>query len=907
MNRMLSGKFALMALLASSPGLLNAQDDFDKLLKEIGGTPAAQTPAATPAAAPVEAAPVAPAPAAEAPESDEDRRKAREARGDIKAALAPPDEKTLGDAKLMAQQEEVRKQALEVQARKSLDKGVKAIRAGELDSGIKQIEEAVRNMPKRPTTESILEGAKTTLGQAYLQRANNIIEAAKKKPELDARRDMDAALEHADKARQQLPGNPEVEATINRISATKSRLELLISERKPVVKRPEYIAKKKSIEDLITEGREYFEAKDLDNAEANFAEILKRDEYNIDAMRYLRKIGDIRYNAHTYKRDATVARMMDDVRDSWNPPIHADVKVPEATGTQTNLTFGKADILKKRMEQMVIPEINFRQANITDVVNFLVEASQQADPDKIGINIILNLNIPGTPATTPTAAPDAGLGGIGGLETPVDAGQGGLGASAGAANVPNITLNLRRQSLYNAIKYITEVAGLRFRLEENAVIITPINVVYGTVVTRLYPVQPGIIETVVKKNEDSAAGGGARGGGGGGGGGEFIGMEGGNTTFEKGDIRKFFEDAGVPFPAGTSIAYNSSISKLIVANTPDNLEKLEQILSEINAQPSQVEIEARFVELNQNDLSELGLEWILTDDYEIAQNSSGVAPMGGTERIVMRADTKGVTQGLNFFNFDSNSGTIVPATPNTAKTGVSAIGGIARFAGVLTNPELTVVLHALDQHGATDLLSAPRVTTRSGVNAQIQVVREIIYPTEFESTQPQFSNGNGLTQVVTPPLVTPGSFETREVGVILNVTPTVGPDGYSIDLVLAPEVSELEGWINYGSTFGDFTFNIPQPIFATRRMTTTIVVWDGQTVVMGGLIREQLTKTKDKIPLLGDLPLIGRLFRVEGEFSQKKNLLIFVTARLVDPSGKPIHSASAVGVETAPGTTVTTK
>jgi general secretion pathway protein D len=149
-------------------------------------------------------------------------------------------------------------------------------------------------------------------------------------------------------------------------------------------------------------------------------------------------------------------------------------------------------------------------------------------------------------------------------------------------------------------------------------------------------------------------------------------------------------------------------------------------------------------------------------------------------------------------------------------------------------------------------------------------------------------------------LVTPGSFETREVGVILNATPTVGPDGYSIDLVLAPEVSELEGWINYGSTFGTFVFNIPQPIFNTRKVTTTIVIWDGQTVVMGGLIREQLTKHKDKIPLLGDLPLIGRLFRSDGEYSQKKNLMIFVTARLVDPSGKPIHSANALGVEAAP-------
>jgi general secretion pathway protein D len=179
--------------------------------------------------------------------------------------------------------------------------------------------------------------------------------------------------------------------------------------------------------------------------------------------------------------------------------------------------------------------------------------------------------------------------------------------------------------------------------------------------------------------------------------------------------------------------------------------------------------------------------------------------------------------------------------------------------------------------------------------------------------------------VTTPPVVTPGSFETRETGVILNVTPTVGPDGYTIDLVMVPEVSELVDWIQYGSSVsiprtdpitglfsGDqsFTFNIPQPIFASRNVTTSIVIWDGQTVVMGGLIREDLVKVKDKIPLLGDIPVLGRLFRSEGSYSQKKNLLIFVSARLVDPAGKPIHRGEALGVadggQTEPATPVAT-
>ena len=85
-------------------------------------------------------------------------------------------------------------------------------------------------------------------------------------------------------------------------------------------------------------------------------------------------------------------------------------------------------------------------------------------------------------------------------------------------------------------------------------------------------------------------------------------------------------------------------------------------------------------------------------------------------------------------------------------------------------------------------------------------------------------------------------------------------------------------------------------MFSSRNVTTSIVIWDGQTVVMGGLMRETMVTIDDKIPILGDIPVLGRLFRSKGEKSEKQNLLIFVTARLVDPAGKPIHKAEAMAM-----------
>ena len=204
---------------------------------------------------------------------------------------------------------------------------------------------------------------------------------------------------------------------------------------------------------------------------------------------------------------------------------------------------------------------------------------------------------------------------------------------------------------------------------------------------------------------------------------------------------------------------------------------------------------------------------------------------------------------------------------------------------------------ALAQKKSTDLLSAPRITTISGNAAQIRIVQEFIYPTEYEP--PQVSENK-----ITPPI--PSGFKTREVGVLLNVTPQVGADGYTINLTLIPEVSEFLGFIDYSpgsvtetgpsNTVTTVPFKIQQPLFASRNVTTSVVVWDGQTVVLGGLMREDINKVDDKIPFLGDIPFIGRLFRSKVDSRSKRNLLIFVTANLIDPAGNKVHKQETVGM-----------
>ena len=209
------------------------------------------------------------------------------------------------------------------------------------------------------------------------------------------------------------------------------------------------------------------------------------------------------------------------------------------------------------------------------------------------------------------------------------------------------------------------------------------------------------------------------------------------------------------------------------------------------------------------------------------------------------------------------------------------------------------------------------MTTKSGQRAVIEIVREFRYPTQFQPPQiPQtFRGGDTFSQnpltgatsgstgafPVTP--TTPTAFETRNTGVTLEVEPVVGPDDLTIDLNLVPQVVEFEGFINYGSPIQTVSTNllgvaqttvltpniINQPIFSTRKVTTSVSVWDGQTVVLGGLIREDVQKTEDRTPIIGDIPLVGRLFRTNADQHIKRNLIIFVTARLVNPAGQPVN------------------
>jgi general secretion pathway protein D len=185
----------------------------------------------------------------------------------------------------------------------------------------------------------------------------------------------------------------------------------------------------------------------------------------------------------------------------------------------------------------------------------------------------------------------------------------------------------------------------------------------------------------------------------------------------------------------------------------------------------------------------------------------------------------------------------------------------------------------------------------------MKVVVEYIYPTEFtvEPITTQTSAGTSTSTLTLGGLVEPSSFQMREVGVVLQVVPEVSPEGQMINLSMNPQVVSEPTWKNYGSRFIDpvsgnvIELPMEQPFFSVRSVSTGISIYNGATVVLGGMITEVRNAVDDKIPVLGDIPVLGRLFRSRYDQSEKRNLLIFVTARLVDPAGRSLKTQESSG------------
>ncbi len=774
----------------------------------------------------------------------------------------------------IAEREIARRAARIEDARQAMEKGDELFAKGEYEAALAQYRSAKDILDQLPNAPFIQDWRDL----ANLKFADCAIVVAREKAKIG---DYAAAQKLIDEAQLAVPGHK---------GARVFAKHLADPDRWPPALTPQHVENVGKVEKGLLLANSSLEIGDYDKALLQFEDVVRIDPYNSAARRGMEKVEQKRSDYFDTARDHQRARMLNMVNEAWEykPPVRGLVIDPVATGGIEPTVY-----LTRKMQEIVFPQVQFAGASIEEAVEFLRVKSRdldvnESDPAKKGVNIILKAG-----------------------DAPVTA---------------SISLDLKDVPMVEALRYVTELAGMKYKVEPFAVLIVPVSETTAEQYTRIYRVNPdflslggsgGAAAAPAASADPFAAGGGAAPA---------------SNLIQRATAIDILKSQGIQFPEGASAVFNPVTSQLIVKNTQPNLDLVEAFVDANRSQgPKQIYITSKFVEVSQKNTDELGFDWLLGaigegnavqggggSDGNSGLDSSTLGYPGNIANMIATGSISPVTRSLRTGS-NAISGNAIDAQIN----GVSSVPeapGVFSVAGVLTDPQFALVIRAMSQRKGVDLMSAPSVTTKAGQRATIEVIREFIYPTEFDPPQiptnvgaTNGGSGGGSSAIPVTP-TTPTAFEMKPVGVRMEVDPTVGADGYTIDLNLAPEVTEFDGFVNYGSpiysvaggnpildVFGNIIGFLPstrveltpniinQPVFSIRKVQTAVTIWDGQTVVLGGLIREDVQDVEDKIPVLGDLPFVGRLFKSQVEDHFKRNLMIFVTAKLIDPAGQAIN------------------
>ena len=423
---------------------------------------------------------------------------------------------------------------------------------------------------------------------------------------------------------------------------------------------------------------------------------------------------------------------------------------------------------------------------------------------------------------------------------------------------PEINLSIRDLSLERVIHWLSEMTQFTVLYDGNSVIFRDPSL-KQTLRTCVFPISRGSVLQILSytdlHNSDEE-----------------------KKLSEEERLKQFFQRIGIPMnDKNVGFAYDGS--NLIVTHEELWLQRIDDILQQYR-QCKQIAIEAKFLEVSQGALDELSLKFDSgrQNGARVAVNMSG----GGIRRLssLEGGQTDTTTWTLpGGLDYGGNLGALVTASP------------------VLNRCQMGILLRAIEQRSDSDLMCTPKVTVLSGRKAEIVIADEFRYPQSYRDGIANVGNdGRGSTAAGVAILGgAPENFTTRNIGIEMSVTPVAEHNG-CIHLTLEPRVTQLSGFIDYGganiisngSGTQNYNSGFKQPTFATRKIKTELSIESGSTVVMGGLTREEVKEMHDRIPLFGDIPIFGKLFQSKGKTSQKKNLLIFVTANLVDENGQYI-------------------
>ncbi len=583
--------------------------------------------------------------------------------------------------------------------------------------------------------------------------------------------------------------------------------------------------------------------------------VLESKPENKDADCLLRRIAQPKNSQGKKNHKNTRTRMLGDVRASWNTqkPDGELLEGCAETVYEPTQNERRATALREKLESIQISTIAFQNADIQQVVLELSALCRKLDPERTGANLVV------------------------------------LGTSE--TLIPSVTFSGTDLSALETLDIITQISGMKYTISSSMVSLTPVNYEPPQqMVSAEFDVLASVgNKMVLMINKE----------------------EGGYGLL---DVRGFFST--VPFPPAASAQYNPEFNLLLVRNVPKHIKKVEALLGRYNQKAleersQQVEIETKFIEVSEGALEELGFDWTVGRAGENLNNDTVVIP--GGQKIftdTLRSGATALSTSVNPARRATAFNALARSVVDPTYDGLAGATGELLVQKIRGDIPIDIYIRALERSAGSDLLSAPKILTKSGETASIHVGETHWFPTAYDVEIERYAQ----------PSLIPLDYEKEKTGVMLEVTPDLDSENGTIDLKLSSEIRELAGFseqhvatvwpdfgeedINLGGSVAlgldalDFltvreenrTINADRliarrPIIKTRKLETTVTIETGSTIAMGGLIKEKLETFKDSVPILGKIPLLGRLFRSEGERSVKRNLMIFVTANQVDASG----------------------
>ena len=624
----------------------------------------------------------------------------------------------------------------------------------------------------------------------------------------------------------------------------------------------------------------------FDEAKSSYEEVLRIDPTNSAARRGMEQIAVAKSDYQKSAYDHSRAEILGQVDKEWELQVPTQAAEPTLTESSGETYQESAVSVKNKLDRIFIPKVSLDQASLEEALEFIrLRAAEydtfEQDPTRKGVNFTVNLGATDSPAATKVRS-------------------------------VRFDLQLSNVPLSQVLKYITDITHTSFTTDDFSVIITAAGVGSDALVSRNYRVPPDFIGSISNGGGEQTASA------------DPFAAEpaSGGLLAQRLGAKEALIKQGVAFPAGAEASYSPATNTLRILNTASNLDYIGQIVDSLTqTEPVMVSLSVTMIKVQQTDLKELGFDWLLDN---LGFGGAGWVP--GSSKLNFGGGTVGNGQSLNDIALPLGTSTRNPITSGN-RSGDSAISGnsiddlinnpsgrqasnpapgIVGGYGNIDTATLQMLMRGLDQKKSTDVMAQPSVVTRSGQSASVKVVREFIYPSEYEPPELPNSTGGGTdsifggggqSQAVTP--ATPTAFKTRDVGITLEVLPVADPNKQFVNVTLNPSFVQFDGFVNYGSPINStqqgilstetvvLTENeILMPIFSKQSFTTSVDVADGASLVVGGLTQEGVQSVADQTPILGSVPIIGRLFQTQARLPLTTAIIFIINVELMDPTGR---------------------